>query len=98
MPTQAQINQFIASPEQFLRAFSVRWRGGAPENQRIIDVGMVDRAGTARIRTRSTFLGIGHAKANTEMLELRWHGTVNWPCPPGTPPVQVHRAGPRPAA
>lgn len=93
MPTQAQINQFIASPEQFLRAFSVRWRGGAPENQRIIDVGMFDRAGTARIRTGSKFLGIGNAKANTEMFELRWNGNVNWPFPPGTPTFQVHWSG-----
>lgn len=93
MPSQAQINQFIANPEQFLRAYSVRWRGAAPENQCVINVGMFDRAGTARIRTGSKFFGKGNAKASTDMFELRWDGNVNWPFPPGTQTFQVQWSG-----
>lgn len=93
MPSQAQINQFLANPGQFLRRYSVRWRGPAPENQCIIDVGMFDRAGTARIRTGSKFLGIGNAKANADMFELRWDGDVNRAFPPGTAKFQVQWSG-----
>lgn len=93
MPSQAQINHFINNPEQFLRLNSLRWRGRAPDNQAVISVGMFDRAGTARVRTGSRLLGIGNAKADASMFELRWGGDVHRPFPQGTPMFQVQWSG-----
>ena len=93
MPSAAQINHFLAAPEQFMRTNSIRWAGGSPENQAIIDVAMLDVAGNARIRTGSRFLGMGNAKANASKFELRWGGNVNNPLPGGTPTFQVQWSG-----
>jgi hypothetical protein len=93
MPSQAQINHFLNSPEQFLRSNSIKWRGSAPEDQCVIGVAMVDAAGTARMRTGSAFLGLGNAKADVPKFDLRWDGNVNWPLPPGTHTFQVQWSG-----
>jgi hypothetical protein len=93
MPSQAQINHFRTSPAQFMRTHSIKWRGGAPENQAIIDVAMVDLDGNARVRTGSRFLGWGNAKANAPKFELRWAGNVNQPLPAGTFTFQVQWSG-----
>lgn len=93
MPSQAQINHFLNHPEQFLRRHSLRWRGPAPDDQSVIDVAMVDRAGTARIRTGGRFLGMGNAKADAPMFELRRAGNGGSQVPPGTPTFQVQWSG-----
>ena len=76
-----------------MRTNSIKWRGGAPENQTIIDVAMLDCAGIARIRTGSKFLGLGNAKATVSKFDLRWAGNVHYPLPAGTPTFQVQWSG-----
>ncbi len=98
MPTQAQINHFLAAPEQFMRTNAIRWQGAAPEDQAIINVAMLDDAGpAARIRTGSKFLGLGNAKANAAKFGLRWDNSPLFVLPVGalTFPVQWsgYRAG-----
>jgi hypothetical protein len=93
VPSSAQIEHFINHPEQFMRTSSIKWRGLAPENQGVILVGMLDCAGTARIRTGSKFLGHGNAKADASKFDLRWAGSVNQQLAPGTPTFAVQWSG-----
>lgn len=93
MPSNAQIQHFLTAPEQFMRSNVIRWAGASPENQAVIDVAMLDVAGTGRHRTGSKFLGLGNAKANASKFELRWGGNVNVPLPGGTPTFQVQWSG-----
>jgi|GEM_PF-1258546 len=93
MPSQAQIQHFIHDPEQFMRSHSIKWREAGPENQGIINVGMLDCAGMARVRTGSRFLGLGNAKIDVPKFDLRQDGLVARPLPPGTQTFPVHWSG-----
>ncbi len=93
MPSQAQINFFLAHPEQFMRTNAIRWMGAGPENQAIIQVAMLDSAGNARIRTGSKFLGLGNEKANAAKFGLRWDSSPLFALAPGTPTFPVQWSG-----
>ena len=83
MPTAAEIIQFRADPNLFMRTNIVEWQGAGPEDQANIDVFMVD-SGAGRYRTGSKFLGLGNAKADAPKSRVKWANNPMNPAPAGT--------------
>lgn len=94
MPTQAEFDQFINTPELFMATHAIAWVGVAPENQAVIFVVMGDVKGVARRRVGSRFLGFGNVKESVGKFDLRWCDSPLKPVPHGAPFVfQVQWSG-----
>lgn len=80
MATQAQANAFANDPSTFLRTTIVRWAGGAPQDQQILNVAVLDD-GQGR-RREPGFFG---SKVDADKLVLRHAFPGNMHVPAGTP-------------
>lgn len=86
---QHDLNTFLNDPADFLKYNEVFWLGGAPKDQAIIDVMMLDYEGPgARIRTGSRAFGKGNLKRTVPQFVLK----VNDPSY-GAPIFQAHWSG-----
>jgi len=80
MATQAQANAFANNPSAFLGTAIVRWAGGAPQDQQIINVAMLDD-GQGRRREAGIFGG----KVDASKFMLRHAFAGNAQVPGGSP-------------